>query len=316
MVEIGLVLVAGGVLLWLFRRDRAQPPPDLERVFRGTPADRYVGCRLGPYRLVGVVGKGSSAVVYRAVPDETLDAKEACAVKVLNPELSRDSQFRARFQREIQILRRLKHPGIVRMDDFGEFQGLMYLVTELVPGLPLRKTLLQKGLSLDTARSYFSQLAEAVYHAHSEGVIHRNVKPENVMVRPDGTLKLVDFGLARPLVARSNITLPGAILGTPAYMAPEQITGGELTSACDQYSLGIVLFEMLGGRRPFQGNETIPLLMQHISQEIPSLHQLRPELPPAVDAVVARMIAKEPAQRFGSVKESLDAFTASLAGSL
>lgn len=305
-VCLGGAAVAGA---WFWRSTRDSPSsttPHLERVFSGLSADRFTGARLANWRLLRPVGRGASAVVYRAVPDATLELSEACAIKVLHPEVSRDPSFRARFQREVQVLRTLSHPHIVRLDDFGEFEGLFYLVTELVNGLPLRRKIRASGLSAQEAGPWLLALAETLSYAHGKGIIHRNLKPENIIIRADGFLKLFDFGLARPMQAQGNLTLPGAILGTPAYMAPEQVVGQtDLDGRCDQYALGVLLHELLTGRRPFTQVQSVQLLYSQVHLEPPSLLERRPDLSPELDRVYRRMLCKAPEHRYSSMQELL-----------
>lgn len=305
-VCLGGAAVAGA---WFWRSSKdAAPPgnPPLERVFSGLSADRFTGARLANWRLLRPVGRGASAVVYRAVPDATLELSEACAIKILNPEVSRDPNFRARFQREVQVLRKLSHPHIVRLDDYGEFEGLLYLVTELVNGLPLRRKIRTNGLSVQEAGPWLVALTETLGYAHAQGIIHRNLKPENIIIRADGYLKLVDFGLARPMQTQSNLTLPGAILGTPAYMAPEQVVGQtDLDGRCDQYALGVLVHELMTGRRPFTQVESVQLLYSQVHVEPPSLLERRPDLSSELDRVCRRMLSKAPEQRYSSMQELL-----------
>lgn len=298
---LGGAAVAGAFFLRGQSSPRSPPPPPpLNRVFSGLAAERFVGARLANWRLLRPVGRGASAVVYRAVPNDTLELAEACAIKIMHPELGKDPAFRARFTREVQVLKQLKHRNIVRLDDYGEFQGLLYLVTELVNGVPLRKKIRPSGLSVGEAGPYLVTLLDTLSYAHSQGIIHRNVKPENIMVRADGFLKMVDFGLARPLVARGNLTLPGAVLGTPAYMAPEQVQGdpNQVDGRCDQYSLGILMFELLTGKRPFNQAEAVQLLYSQVHVDPPSL-----EVDPKLDRIFRRMVAKNPANRYLTLQD-------------
>lgn len=304
-VCLGGAAIAGAWMLGRPPRQRRMAPVPLPQVFAGVPEDRFVGARLARWRLLRPVGRGSSAVVYRAVPDDTLELSEACAIKILHPELGKDANFRARFQREVQVLSTLNHSHIVRLEDYGEFEGLLYLVTELVNGVPLRKKIRVGGLPPREAGRWLLDLLEALSYAHSQGIIHRNLKPENVMVRADGFLKLVDFGLARPLMAQSNLTLPGAVMGTPAYMAPEQVRKeGLLDGRCDQYSLGMMLYELLTGRRPFDQKQVVQLLYSQVHQEPPSLLEAVPDLDPLVDQVFRRMVAKRPDDRYPTLQDA------------
>lgn len=304
-VCLGGAAIAGAWMLGRPPRQRKLPQVPLGQVFSGVSEDRFVGARLARWRLLRPVGRGASAVVYRAVPDDTLELSEACAIKILHPELGRDPNFRARFQREVQVLTALNHRHIVRLEDFGEFEGLLYLVTELVNGVPLRKKIRPGGLPPREAGRWVLDLVEALSHAHSQGIIHRNLKPENVMIRADGFLKLVDFGLARPLTARSNLTLPGAVMGTPAYMAPEQVRPeGLVDGRCDQYTLGLLLYELLTGRRPFDQKQVVQLLYSQVHQPPPSLLEAVAGLDPLLDQVFRRMVAKRPEDRYPTLQDA------------
>ncbi len=291
--------VAAGAWLLRERPSRARPSaPPLENVFRGVAADRFVGARLANWRLLRPVGRGASAVVYRAVPNDTLELSEACAIKILHPELTRDTTFRARFQREVQVLRSLQHRHIVRLDDFGEFEGLLYLVTELVNGLPLRKKIRPIGLRPAEAGPWLLALVDALSYAHAQGIVHRNLKPENIMIRADGFLKIIDFGLAKPFTGNANLTLPGAVMGTPAYMAPEQVhSDRNVDGRCDQYALGILMYELLTGRRPFSQGQAIQLLYSQVHAEPPSLEDA------GLNRVFRRMVAKDPEQRYSTLQD-------------
>lgn len=303
---LGGALLAGAWLLHGRPPKKKAAPPPLGNVFHGVSAERFVGARLANWRLLRPVGRGASAVVYRAVPNDTLELSEACAIKILHPELTNDPIFRGRFNREVQVLRSLNHRNIVRLDDYGEFEGLLYLVTELVNGVPMRKKVRPGGLPVKEAGAFILSLLDTLSYAHGQGVIHRNIKPENIMVRADGMVKIVDFGLARPIVGQSHLTLPGKVLGTPAYMAPEQIGGdsSKLDGRCDQYALGIMLFELLTGRRPFNQAQAVQLLYSQVHLEPPSLLDFCPDLDPRLDRVFRRMVAKNPESRYLTLQDA------------
>jgi serine/threonine-protein kinase len=247
------------------------------------------------YALEALLGEGGDALVYRAT-DRHL--RRAVAVKLLRPELRADPTFVARFEREARSAGQLNHPHIVSVYDYGEGLDTYYLVMEYVPGGDLR-ALLRPGAPLpaDVAARLGAEVAEALGAAHALGIVHRDVKPANVLLDEDGHAKVTDFGIAK-MLAVPALTATAAILGTPHYLAPEQATGDAITPASDVYSLGIVLYEMLAGRRPFEGESFIHVAMQHLNAMPPPLADLNRAVPTTLAAVVARALAKAPAERF------------------
>lgn len=256
------------------------------------------GETLGPWRLLDVLGRGGMATVYRAVPEATLDAGEAVAVKVMKPEYSE----RERFLREYRVTRDLSHLGIVRVVDGGVTdEGVLYIAMELIEGQPLEELIPPGGLPVSEALSHFHSLLDALAYAHARGIVHRDLKPRNVMITRKGRVKLMDFGLARG-ADLSKITDTGTLMGTPAYVAPEQIAGGrELDARTDQYALGVMLFELVTGRRPFESPQPMAVLMAHLKESPPSPREFRPDLPATVEAVILRLLAKAPEDRYPDV---------------
>jgi len=265
-----------------------------------------VSPRVGSWRLVELLGRGGLASVYRAVPDDTLDPEQAVAVKVLDQPL--DPEVRARYRREVLISARLSHPALVRLLDFGEQSGLLYLVLELVDGGTLRQHMRAEGLPLAEALEFLLPLMEGLRYAHSEGVIHRDLKPENVLITSRRQVKLADFGLARALAAPA-LTGEGQLLGTAAYAAPELLAGQPYGRASDQYSLGVIAFELFAGRKPFQENVPVRLVLQQLSERPPSLADFCPDLPADVITTVDRLLEREPARRFPDLSEPLRLLT-------
>jgi len=265
--------------------------------------------KLGPYRTVERLGAGGMSTVCRAVMDETLDNKESVAVKIIHPSQS-SGEFRARFEREIKVSMVLDHPNVLRVKDWGEDDGLIYLVMEVIAGDTLDKLIPQGGMALPDAMSLIAQLIEGLAYAHSLSIVHRDLKPLNVMVDAAGKLTLMDFGLARS-AETSTVTRDGNIMGTVAYMAPEQITTNsctaDLTALSDQYSLAILIYQMLSGRRPFEEEHPWKMMMAQLQERAPGIRRFRPDLPPEVESALARMLAKEPASRFASVQEAGEA---------
>ncbi|HZS02448.1 MAG TPA: protein kinase [Chloroflexota bacterium] len=247
------------------------------------------------YALEALLGEGGDALVYRAT-DRHL--RRTVAVKLLRPELRADPTFVARFEREARSAGRLAHPHIVPVYDYGEALGTYFLVMEYVAGGDLRARLRQGApLAADRTARLSAEIAAALGAAHALDIVHRDVKPANVLLTEDDHAKVTDFGIAK-MLAVPQLTATAAILGTPHYLAPEQATGGGVTPASDVYSLGVVLYEMLAGRRPFEGESFVHVAMQHLNAVPPPLADVNPAVPPALAAIVARALAKDPAERF------------------
>jgi len=259
------------------------------------------GTRLGRYQIVELLGAGGMGMVYRA-RDQRL--QRDVAVKVLPPTVLADDAARRRFTKEALALAKLSHPNIAAVYDVGEESDTAYLVMECVPGESLAARLRQGPLSVVEALSIGIQVANALTEAHEQGVVHRDLKPANVMVTPKGQVKVLDFGLAKLLApsGRGSDTLSrselGAPAGTPLYMSPEQAFGEPVDTRTDLWSLGVLLFESLAGRAPFEGT-TDWALLRAVSQDTPpSLASLRPGLPPQLDALVSRALTKDVTARY------------------
>lgn len=266
-----------------------------QRTVSGPAEDPLLGRQLGGYWVLERLGHGGMATVYRG--DRGPESGETAAIKVIHTHVAENEEFKQRFDREIKIGGRLLHPHIVNVFEGGETEGRLYLAMELLEGGSLADRL--KGpMPLDEALVYLEPLFEAVARAHDRGVIHRDLKPENVLFDKNDRLKVADFGLARTHDA-STLTVSGNVMGTPAYMAPEQIQEVP-EEASDQYALGVITYEMLAGRRPFEAEEPIQLLMKHLS-ETPAPPTERPEL----NGVVLKMLAKTPGERYANVLEAL-----------
>jgi tRNA A-37 threonylcarbamoyl transferase component Bud32 len=256
----------------------------------------FQGLLIDARYLVGDrLGEGGDATVYRA---EDRHLQRTVAIKFLRPELRADPAFVARFEREARSAAQLNHPHIVPVYDYGEAAGTYYLVMEYLAGGDLRARL-RRGtpLPLDFALRLAAEVAEALGAAHALGIVHRDIKPANILLTDDEHAKVTDFGIAK-ILALPALTATAALLGTPHYLAPEQATGDPITPATDVYALGVVLFEMLAGQRPFEGESFIQVAMQHLHVPPPALEALNPAVPPAVAALVARALAKDPAARF------------------
>lgn len=256
---------------------------------------------LGDYRVVSSLGRGGMAEVYLAVPEASLDPSQGVAIKVLNREMRDRPDLVERFEREVMISQELTHPGIVGVKGHGWHNGRLYLIMELVEGKELRELL----PTLDPARipDILSQLMQAVDFAHGRGIFHRDLKPENVMVTSTGRVKVMDFGLGRA-VDSQTLTQAGSAMGTPRYIAPETVASAAGEDAADQYSLGVMAFEMLVGRPPFESDEVLYLLYCHGNVEPPRPSSLAPYLSPEIDEVLLRMLEKDPRARFRTVEEA------------
>ncbi len=266
------------------------------------------GRTLGPYRLVRELGRGSVGVVHLAV-DKASRTPVALKVLALGQDFAGGDveEARARFLGEVDAARRLAHPDIVSVLATGEHSGTVWLAMELLHGCELtRYTRPARLLPEKLVLGIVERLARALGHAHAKGVIHRDIKPSNVMLDlPSGALKLTDFGIAG--LADLSRTRTGVVLGTPVYMAPEQLAGATADARSDLYSLGVLLFHLLTGRLPHEHASLGELLRQVAREPAPDLRSLRPELPPAVAALVAKALHKQPAQRHADGEHLADA---------
>ena len=246
----------------------------------------------GRYRMDEHIAAGGMGEVWKGT-DEVLG--RTVAIKILLPSLVAEPGFAQRFRDEARTMATINHPGVVNVYDYGSDQGVTYLVMEYVEGDALSKTLSRVGrLTPGRTMSLLAQAADALQAAHDKGIVHRDVKPANLLVRPNGTLVLTDFGIARGAAA-SNLTAVGSVLGTASYISPEQASGGKATPASDVYALGVVAYQCLAGRRPFEGGSPIEIALQHVDGVPPPLP---PDIPPAVRALVERCLAKQPATRY------------------
>ncbi|HEY7002749.1 MAG TPA: protein kinase [Gaiellaceae bacterium] len=265
------------------------------------PGDVTTGTKVAGYRIVRLLGEGGTGAVYLAV-DEQLDRE--IALKLLPPELCRDERFRRRFLREARTAAGIEHPGIVPIYAAGEADGLLYLAMRLVPGTDLRRVLERDG-SLEAARAtrILAPVAEALDAAHAQGLVHRDVKPGNILVDEDDRAFLADFGLAKHAATVNSLSREGAFSGTIDYIAPEQIEGGEVDGRADVYALACVLFESLTGRPPFERETDVAVVFAHLKDAPPTLTAFRPELPAELDLVLARGMAKDPDDRYRTAGE-------------
>jgi serine/threonine-protein kinase len=251
----------------------------------------------GRYRLVRRIGSGGMADVWLA---EDTDLGRSVAVKVLHERFAQDRQFVERFRREAASAAGLQHPNVVGVFDRGEVDGTHYIVMEYVEGSPVQE-LIGRGLTVQQAVEVARQILAAARFAHEHGIVHRDIKPHNVIVDPAGRVRVLDFGIARAGV--SEITQTGSVMGTAHYLSPEQAQGLEVTPSSDIYSTGVVLYEMLTGRVPFEGDSAVAVALKQVSEQPAAPSRLNPAVPPALDAVVLRALAKDPANRFGTAFE-------------
>jgi serine/threonine protein kinase len=266
------------------------------------------GTKLGQYEVQDFIGQGAMGLVYRAYH---VQLQRTGAVKVLQG-IAPDPDSTARFRHEAQAIAQMRHPNIVNVYDFGEHDGVPYMIIEFVPGGSLANKLNDGPLDTTTALKYLRGIAAGLDHAHGLGIVHRDVKPANVLLEKDDTPVLADFGLAKLLQGSSLKSMTGVTTGTPAYMAPEQVTGSKVGPAADRYALATIAYEMLTGVIPFDGEGLMELLYAHVHREPVPPSARNHSLGPRVDAVIMRGLAKDPAARWESCTAMVDALSAAL----
>lgn len=254
------------------------------------------------YMLVTALGEGGMADVYLAV--DTILNREV-AIKILRGELGKDPVALLRFQREANAVSKLNHPNVVDVYDVGEYDGRHYIVMEYVRGRTLKQLISQRGaLQADEAVNIMIQLTSAVEHAHENNIIHRDIKPQNVLVKDDGTVKITDFGIALAHDA-VQLTQTNAVLGSAHYLAPETTRGETPTNQVDIYALGIVFYELLTGSVPFNGENPVQIAMKHLREEVPSVKEFNPTIPQSVENIIIKATVKNRALRYQSANEML-----------
>jgi predicted Ser/Thr protein kinase len=251
--------------------------------------------RLGPYEVRGKIGSGGMGVVYLGW-DSRLNRQ--VAIKTLWPALAESTEARERFMREARAAAAVSHPNVTQIYDIGDDQGRVYFAMEYMDGRSLQQMLIDRG-ALPPAEvvAIARQAAAGLKAAAERGIIHRDVKPSNLVLNEDGTLKITDFGLAKQQVADTKLTMEGQFVGTPDYISPEQAQGGALDLRSDIYALGATMFEMLGGRPPFVGTTPVSVVVQHLKEPVPSLRHINPDVPIPLAALIQRMLAKRPNAR-------------------
>jgi serine/threonine protein kinase len=248
------------------------------------------------YQLLEPLGKGGMAVVYRA---RDLMLERLVAVKVLREDYSSDPAFQDRFRQEAKAVANLSHPNIVTMHDFGIDKGQIFLVMEYVPGTDLKTLIKQHGRFIpEEAVPLLVQACAGIGYAHRAGLVHCDVKPQNMLVTPDMRLKVADFGIARALSTIHPDEKSDVVWGSPQYFAPEQASGAAPSPASDVYSLGIIMYEMLAGALPFQATTAVELARQHVEEEPPLLSEKIPGISPMLEQILAKVLSKEPSQRY------------------
>jgi tRNA A-37 threonylcarbamoyl transferase component Bud32 len=253
------------------------------------------------YELEELVGTGGMSSVYRA-HDRLLDRK--VALKVLHQQYTEDDEYVERFRREARAVAALSHPNIVTVIDRGEHGGRQFIVFEYVDGDNLKQVIERRGPApVETALELAIQIARGLSFAHQNGLVHRDVKPQNVLLNGDGQAKVTDFGIARSMDVKRGMTTTGTVLGTSDYIAPEQAQGQPVDEHSDVYSLGVVVYEMLTNEVPFSGENFVAVAMRHINDPPPPIRDKRPDVPPRLEAAVHRAMAKDPNERFASMTD-------------
>ena len=265
------------------------------------------GQMLGPYRIINQIGRGGMANVYKAYQ---ASVDRYVAIKVLPTQLAESKEFATRFHQEARIIAMLEHPHILPVFDYGESDGIAYFVMRYLDAGTL-KDKMESGrpLPLNDIDRIFTQLAEALSYAHSHGVVHRDLKPANALIDAFGNVFLTDFGIAKLLESASpRLTQTDAVMGTPAYISPEQAQGQPVDQRSDIYSLGIILYEMVTGRVPFVADTPLAVLFKHISDPLPPPSTIKSDVPEPIEQVILKALAKDPQDRFTTASDFVTAW--------
>src|SRR5580765_8582185 len=254
---------------------------------------------IGKYEIIEMVGRGGMGVLYRA-RDPMLERD--VALKMMLVDFTLDQSARERFQREAKAVARLQHRNVVTIHELGEHDGAPYIVMEFLSGNDLENLLVgSKPMTLAEKLDVAIQLCEGLGYAHEQGIVHRDIKPSNVRVLEDGTVKILDFGIAK--FAVSSVTRSGTVMGTASYMSPEQIMGQAVDGRADLFSAGVLLFELLAGKKPFQGEQATAVVYQIMHVEPPTVRSVVPALPEALDEIVSRALQKNADDRYSRASE-------------
>lgn len=263
------------------------------------------------YQVVEKIGDGGTAFVYKGM-DNLLNRH--VTVKVLRPEYVSDQDFVRRFRREAQAAASLSHPNIVSIYDVGVEEGIHYIVMEYIHGQSLKELIEELGhLPVRMAVDYACQIAHALGKAHKHGIVHRDVKPHNILIGEDGRVKVTDFGIAQAVTA-STVTYNGAILGSVHYFSPEQARGGQTEERSDLYSLGVVLFEMVTGQVPYSGDSPVSVALKHIQEPFPKPREINPDIPQTIERIIRKAVEKDPDNRYHTARDLSEELSAFLAG--
>jgi serine/threonine protein kinase len=271
------------------------------------------GHLFGPYKIINQIGAGGMATVYKAY-QASMD--RYVALKVLPHKFAHQEEFLGRFEQEIKVIAKLEHPHILPVYDCGESEGVPYLVMRYLDAGTLKDHIRAGNLSLAEIDRFFSQFADALGYAHEQGVIHRDIKPTNAMVNHRGDIFLTDFGIAKLIEGSAEFTASGALVGTPAYMSPEQGQGSKVDHRSDIYSLGVVLYEMLTGNVPYEAETPVAVILKKIQEPLPPPSTVNPEIAPAIEKVLLKALSKDAEDRFDSAKDFLVTWKKSLAEQL
>ena len=268
--------------------------------------DNLIGRTLGDYKILRVLGRGGMGVVYRA---EQVSIHRAVALKVLAPNLAHERTLVKRFLREGRIAAKIEHANVATVYDVGEEEGIHFILMEYVRGKTLAQVIAEEG-RLEILRSLrvAEEIANALSAAHKLGIIHRDIKPDNIMLGTNRELKVMDFGLARAQSSNTNLTVTGDTLGTPRYMSPEQVRNDELTPQSDLYSLAVILFEMLTGKVPYTADSSFGLMMKTVKEPFPAIRKYHRAIPKRIERLVKKLAEKHPGDRY----ESADVLAAEL----